>query len=61
MDVLKSKAKLKALKWILLKCGKVEDIQAQEINKGFYLFLSIGTSYYQEGCNIIEFTKSKCA
>jgi hypothetical protein len=28
MDVLKTKAKLKALKWTLLKYGKIEDIQA---------------------------------
>jgi hypothetical protein len=31
MDVLKTKAKLKALKWILVKYGKVEDIEAQEL------------------------------
>jgi hypothetical protein len=56
MDVLKSKGKLKALKRILIKHGKIEDIQAQEFNKVFYLFLSIGMSYYQEGCNISELT-----
>jgi hypothetical protein len=33
MDVLKSNPMLKALKWILIKYGKIEDIQAQEINK----------------------------
>jgi hypothetical protein len=32
MDVIKTKAKLKALKWILLKYGKIEDIQAQEVD-----------------------------
>jgi hypothetical protein len=32
MDVLKSKAMLKALKWILIKYDKIEVIQAQEIN-----------------------------
>jgi starvation-inducible outer membrane lipoprotein len=52
MDVLKSKAMLKALKWILIKYGKIEDVQAQKINKYFYSFLSIGMSYYQEGCNL---------
>jgi hypothetical protein len=62
MDVPKSKAMLKALKWILIKYGKIEDIQAQEINKVcvqkkrstkcLYSFLSIGMSYYQEGCNL---------
>jgi hypothetical protein len=37
--MLKSKAKLKALKWILLKYGKIEDIQAHEINKVFLFIL----------------------
>jgi hypothetical protein len=36
MDMLKSKAMLKALKWILIKYDNIEDIQAQEINKVFY-------------------------
>jgi hypothetical protein len=35
MDVLKSKAMLKALKWILIKYGKIEDVHAQEINNIF--------------------------
>jgi hypothetical protein len=39
MDVLKSKAKLKSLKWILLKYGKIEDMQAQAINKVFLFIL----------------------
>jgi hypothetical protein len=39
MNMLKSKAKLKALKWILVKYGKIEDIQAQEINKVFLFIL----------------------
>jgi hypothetical protein len=39
MDMLKSKAKLKALKWILLKYGKIEDIQAHEVNKVFLFIL----------------------
>jgi hypothetical protein len=39
MDVLKSKAKLKALKWTLFKYGKIEDIQAQEMNKVFLFIL----------------------
>jgi hypothetical protein len=39
MDVLKTKAKLKALKWILVNYGKVEDIQAQEVVKVFLLIL----------------------
>jgi hypothetical protein len=39
MDMLKSKAMLKALKWTLIKYGKSEDIQAQEINKVFLFIL----------------------
>jgi hypothetical protein len=39
MDVLKTKAKLKALKWILLKYAKIEDIQAQEVDKMFLFIL----------------------
>jgi hypothetical protein len=39
MDVLKLKAMLKALKWISIKYGKIEVVQAQEINEVF-LFLS---------------------
>ena len=58
MDVLKSKAKLEALKWKLIKYGKVEDIQAHEVDRCFYLILSIGMSYYQEGCNFRFMTKS---
>jgi hypothetical protein len=32
MDVLNTLAKLKALKWKLFKYGKIEDIQAQEVD-----------------------------
>jgi hypothetical protein len=32
MDVLKTLAKLKSLKWKLFKYGKIEDIQAQEVD-----------------------------
>jgi hypothetical protein len=35
MDVLKTLAKLKDLKWKLFKYGKIEDIQAQEVNLMF--------------------------
>jgi hypothetical protein len=37
MDVLKSKAMLKALKRILIKYGEIEVVQAQEFNKVFFL------------------------
>jgi hypothetical protein len=39
MDVLKSKAMLKALKPIVIKYGKIESVQAQEINKVFSFIL----------------------
>jgi hypothetical protein len=52
MNVLKSKAMLKTLKWILIKYGKIEDIPAQENNKVFlfileyrYVILSIGMQH----------------
>jgi hypothetical protein len=39
MDVLKKKAKLKAIKWILVNYGKVEDIKAQEVVTAFLFIL----------------------
>jgi hypothetical protein len=39
MDVLKSKAMLKSLKWILIKYGKIEVVQAQEIKEVLLFFL----------------------
>jgi hypothetical protein len=52
MDMLKTKAMLKALKWILVKYGKIEDIQAQEVDKVFvfnleyrYVVLSRGRQH----------------
>jgi hypothetical protein len=38
MDVLKSKAMLKALKRILIKYGKIEVVQDQEINEALLFF-----------------------
>jgi hypothetical protein len=37
MDMLKSKAMSKALQWISIKYGKIEVVQAQEINKVFLI------------------------
>jgi hypothetical protein len=59
MDLVKTLAMSKALKMELRKYGKIEDLQAQEINSALYLFLSIGMSYYQEGCNISSKTKDQ--
>jgi hypothetical protein len=39
MDVLKKIAMLEALKWNLFKCGKIEDIQAQEADMVFLFIL----------------------
>jgi hypothetical protein len=62
MDLLKTSTMLKALKLELQKYGKIEDLQAQVINSVLYLFLSLGTSYYQEVCNISSKTKDqKCS
>jgi hypothetical protein len=59
MDLLKTSAMLKALKLKLQNYGKTKDLQAQVINSILYLFLSLGTSYYQEGCNISSKTKDQ--
>ena len=62
MDLLKTSAMLEALKLELQKYGKIEDLQAQVINSILYSFLSLGTPYYQEGCNISSKTKDqKCS
>jgi hypothetical protein len=61
MDVLKSKAMLKALKWILIKYGKIEDIQAQEIVKVFIFFLEFRYAVLSRGMQLSELTKSKCS
>jgi hypothetical protein len=50
---------LKALKLELQKYGKIEDLEAQVINSVLYLFLSLGMSYYQEGCNTSSKTKDQ--
>jgi hypothetical protein len=62
MDLLKILAMLEALKLEWQKYGKIEDLQAQVVDSVLYLFLSIGMSYYQEGCNIGSKTKDqKCS
>jgi hypothetical protein len=61
MDVLESKGKLKALKWTLLKYGKIEDIQSQEINKVFLFILEYRYVILSRGMQLSELTKSKCS
>jgi hypothetical protein len=62
MDVLKSKAMLKALiKWILIKYGKIEVVQAQEFNKVFLFILEYMYAVLSRGMQLSELTKSKCS
>jgi hypothetical protein len=60
MDVIKSKAMLKALKWILIKYAKIEDVQAQEINKVFLFILEYRYVVLSRGMELSELTNSKC-
>jgi hypothetical protein len=52
---------LKALRWILIKYGKIEDIQAQEINKVFLFILECMYVVLSRGMQLSELTKSKCS
>jgi hypothetical protein len=61
MDVLKSKAELKALKWILIKYGKIEVVQAQEFNEVFLFFLEYRYVVLSRGVQLSELIKSKCS
>jgi hypothetical protein len=61
MDVLKSKALLKALKWIIIKYGKIKDVQAQEINKVFSVILEYRYVVLSRGMQLSELTKSNCS
>jgi hypothetical protein len=61
MDVLKTKAMLKALKWILIKYGKIEVVQAQEINEVPLFFLEYRYAVLSRGMQLSELTKSKCS
>jgi hypothetical protein len=61
MDVIKSKAMLKALKWILFKYGKFEVIQAQEINEALLFFVEYRYAVLSRGMQLSELTKSKCS
>jgi hypothetical protein len=61
MDVLKSKAMLKALTWILIKYGKIEVVQAQEINEVLLVFLEYRSVVQSRGMQLSELSKSKCS
>jgi hypothetical protein len=52
---------LKALKWILIKYGKIEDVQAQEVNKVFLFILEYRYVVLSTGMQLSELTKSKCS
>jgi hypothetical protein len=55
------RAMLKALKWILIKYGKIKDVQAQEINKVFIFILEYRYAAISRGMQLSELTKSKCS
>jgi hypothetical protein len=59
MDMLKSKAMLKALEWILIKYGKIEVVQAQEIIRVLLFFLEYRYVVLSRGMQLSELTKSK--
>jgi hypothetical protein len=59
MDVLKTKAMLKALKWILIKYGKIEVVRAQEINEVLLFFLEYRYAVLSKGMQLSKLTKSK--
>jgi hypothetical protein len=61
MDVLKSKAMFKALKWILIKYGKIEVVQAQKINKVFLFIPEYRYVVLSRGMQLSELTTSKCS
>jgi hypothetical protein len=61
MDVLKSKAMLKDLKWTLIKYGKIESVQGQEINEVLLFFLEYRYVVLSRGMQLSELTKSKCS
>jgi hypothetical protein len=61
MDVLKSNAMLEALKWLLIKYGKIEVVQAQEINKVFLFILEYRYAVVSRGMQLSELTKPKCS
>jgi hypothetical protein len=52
---------LKALKWLLIKYGKIEDIQAQEIINVFLFILEYRYAVLSRGMQLSELTKSKCS
>jgi hypothetical protein len=61
MDVLKSKAMLKALKWIWIKYDKIEVVQVQEINEVLLFFLEYMYVVLSKGMQLSDLTKSKCS
>jgi hypothetical protein len=52
---------LKALKWLLIKYGKIEDVQDQEINKVFSFILEYRYVILSRVMQLSKLTKSKCS
>jgi hypothetical protein len=50
-----------ALKWLLIKYGKIEDIQAEDINKVSLFILEYRYVVLSRGMQLCELTKSKCS
>jgi hypothetical protein len=61
LDLEQVKAMLKALKWILIKYGKIESVQTQEFNKVFSFILEYRYVVLSRGMQLSELTKSKCS
>jgi hypothetical protein len=59
--VLKSKAMLKAIKWILIEYGKIEVVQAHEFNKVFSFILEYRYAFLSRGMQLNELTKLTCS
>jgi hypothetical protein len=61
MDVLKSNATLKALKWILIKYGKTKLFKLKGSTKYLYFILEYRYAVLSRGMQLSELTKSKCS
>jgi hypothetical protein len=61
MDVLKSKAMLKALKWIRSSMARLKLFKLKRSTKCFYFFLEYRYVVLSRGMQHSELTKSKCS
>jgi hypothetical protein len=61
MDMLKTLAKLKVLKWKLFKYGQIEDIQAQEVDTVFLFILEYRYVVLSRGMQLELNDQVKCS